>query len=132
MTQKNTLKIPKQMGAVADLYFETRNKRLAAQKIVNEIEGDEKTLREYIIQNLPKSEATGVAGKLARVSVVTKDVPAVEDWDKVFEYVRKTKSYDLLQRRISSSAVEARWENGKAIPGVGHFNVVSVSLSKLK
>jgi hypothetical protein len=114
------------------LYFETRNARLAAQKVADEIEEDEKLLREYIIQNLPKSQATGVAGKLARVSVVSKDVHAVEDWDKLFEYVRKNKAYDLLQRRIASTAVTARWENNKEVPGVGHFTAVTVSLSKVK
>ena len=61
---------------------------------MDEVEAEEKALKEHIIQTLPKSEASGVAGKVARVTVVTKDVPQVKDWDAFYKYVSKTKSFD--------------------------------------
>lgn len=129
--KKKTFKIPKTLGACADRLYETRQKRLAMQKEVDEVEAEEKALREHIIQTLPKSEASGVAGKVARVTVVTKDVPQVKDWDAFYKYVSRTKSFDLLQRRLGETAVKERWENGKKIPGVEAFTVVSVSLNKV-
>ena len=124
-------KFPKAMGACADLLFKTREKRLEAQKVVDAIEAEEKALKEHIIQNLPKSEASGVAGKVARVTVVTKVIPQVKDWDVFYKFIKKTDSFDLLQRRLTDTAIRERWEDGKTIPGVESFNAVTVSINKL-
>lgn len=124
-------KFPKAMGACADKLFELRNKRLAMQKEADAVAAEETALKNHIIKNLPKSEASGVAGKLARVTVVTKEIPQVKDWDAFYKYVKKTSSFDLMQKRITDSAIKERWEDGKEIPGVEHFNVVSVSINKV-
>ena len=124
-------KFPKALGACADKLFELRNKRLAEQKKVDEIAAEETALKNHVIENLPKSEASGVAGKLARVTVVTKQVPQVKDWDVFYKYVKKTGSFDLMQKRLTDAAIKERWEAGKEVPGVEHFNAVSVSINKV-
>jgi hypothetical protein len=123
-------KFPKTMGACADRLYELRAKRLEVQKLAEQIEAEEKALKEYIIQNLPKSD-TGAQGKHHRVSVVTKVVPRVEDWDAVYKYVKRTGSFDLFQRRLSDPAVIERWEAGKTVPGVTRFQLVTLSLTKI-
>jgi len=124
-------KFPKALGACADKLFELRNKRLAEQKKVDEIAAEESALKNHIIENLPKSEASGVAGKLARVTVVTKQIPQVKDWDAFYKYIKKTGSFDLMQKRLTDAAIKERWEAGKEVPGVEHFNAVSVSINKV-
>lgn len=124
-------KFPKALGACADKLFELRDKRLAEQKKVDEIAAEETALKNHLIENLPKSEASGVAGKLARVTVVTKQVPQVKDWDAFYRYVKKTGSFDLMQKRLTDAAIKERWEAGKEVPGVEHFNAVSVSINKV-
>ena len=130
MSEK-TYKFPKALGACADKLYQLRALRLAEQKRVDVIEAEESALREHIISTLPKSEASGVAGKVARVAVLTKTVAQVQDWDALYKYVARTKQFDLLQRRVSDAAVKARWEDGKAVPGVDKFNAVTVSVTKL-
>lgn len=125
------LKIPKSMGACADLLYELRTKRLAAQKVADEIKADEDALKEHIINNVPKGD-TGASGKHHHVSVYTDVIPRAADWDKVWAYIKKTGSFDLLQRRLNDAAVKERWEDKKQIPGVESFNVVKVSLTKKK
>lgn len=124
-------KVPKTLGACADALYTTRQDRLVMQKDVSEHEVREKMLKEHIINTLPKSESTGVAGKLARVSVTSKVIPVVTDWEALYKYILKTKSFDLLERRLNGQAVHERWEAGKEIPGVGTFNAVGVSVNKL-
>lgn len=124
-------KFPKALGACADRVYTLRQQRLEAQKAVDLIEAEEKALKEHIINTLPKSETTGVAGKLARVTVVKKDVPQVKDWDAFYKHVKKTGDFDLLQRSLTKTAVEARWEAGKKIPGVEAFKAVSLSINKV-
>lgn len=124
-------KIPETLGACADLLYTTRQARLALAKQVETLEKREAMLKEHIIQTLPKSDSTGVAGRLARVSVVNKVVPRVEDWDKFYAFVKKTGDFSLLQRRLGDAAIQERWDNNKAVPGVTQFQAVTVSLGKL-
>mgnify|MGYP001489648579 CR=1 FL=1 len=131
VTPKSTFKFPKTMGACADKIYELRQKRLDAQKVVDAIEAEEKALKEYIINTLPKSETTGVAGKLARVTVITKIVPQVKDWDSFYKYVKKNNAFDLVQRRLADKAIQDRWEAGKTIPGVEAFQAVTLSINKV-
>jgi hypothetical protein len=126
-----TYKFPKTMGGCADRIYELRNKRLTAQKLVTEIEEEEKALKEHIIQTLPKSEASGVAGKCARVTVITKEVPQVKDWDAFYKHIKKTGDFDLLNRAVSKSGVEARWDAGKKVPGVVPFELTKLSINKV-
>lgn len=123
--------IPKQLAQCADLLYETREARLALQKDVDALEDQEKQLREHIINNLPKSQATGVAGKVARATIVMKIVPQVQDWDKFYAHIKKTGDFELMQKRIGTKAIEERWENKKKVPGVEPFNAVTVSLNKV-
>lgn len=131
MATKPTYKFPKEMGKCADMLYQLREKRLAGQKQVDAVEAEEKALKEYIINTLPKSEASGVAGAIARVSVQTKQVPQVKDWGAFYKFIKKTDGFDLLNRALNKAAVEARYEAGKKVPGVEDFPVVSVSCVKV-
>jgi hypothetical protein len=124
-------KFPKALGACADRLFELRNHRLAEKKKLDEIQAEETALKNHIIENLPKSEASGVAGKLARVTVVVNQVPQVKDWEAFYKYVKKTGNFDLMQKRLTDTAIKERWDAGQEVPGVEHFNVVSVSINKV-
>ena len=124
-------KVPKALGAAADLLFELRAKKAAAKRVVEEIEEQEGQVREYLINTLPKSESTGAVGKLAKAIIRTSPKPQVEDWDKFYAYIAKTKRWDLLQRRVGEKAVMDTWEAKKQIPGVKAITVVNVSVTKV-
>lgn len=124
-------KFPKSMGLCADRYYELRQERLAAQKVVDKIEAEEKAFKQYIIDNLPKSEASGIAGKLCRVSVSVKDIPQIENDEEFFKYIKKTGRFDLMQRRLSDASIKEIWESGKEVPGIKHFGAVTLSVNKL-
>lgn len=126
------LKIPKSMGACADLLFATRQRRLEAQKVVEAIQADETAIKEYIIASLSKGDDKGGIGKTHQVQVYTDPVPRIADPDKLFAYIKKTNSFDLLQRRVNEAAVKERWADKKKVPGVEPFNVTKVSLTKRK
>ena len=130
-TKKKEVPLPKQPAACADLLYTTREERLALQKKVDELKALESRIKEFFIDTLPKSQATGVAGKLARVTVVQKSSPMVEDWEAFYTYVKKNNAFDLMQRRLSDTAVKERWEDGKTIPGVGVNHYVDISMNKV-
>jgi hypothetical protein len=124
-------KFPKTLGGCADRVYELRQQRLDAQKVVDALQEEETALREHIINTLPKSEATGAAGKVARVTVVTKQIPQVKDWQAFYAYVKKNNAWDLMQRRLAATAVTERWEAGKTVAGVEPFTAVTLSINKV-
>jgi hypothetical protein len=124
-------KLPKTIGACADLLYQTRESRLDLQHDAKDLEAREKAIKEHLVNTLPKSETTGVAGKLARVAVTTDEVNQVEDWDKFYAYIKKTGFFHLLGRTIKQEAIDEILASGKKIPGVKKFPVVKVSCTKV-
>lgn len=136
-------KMPKKLADCADLLFTTRAERLQLQKIVDEKQAIETTITRFLIDSLPKDNASGIAGKMCRVSLVSKEVPQVNDWDAFYKFIAEefkkqekkfgtgSGAFALLQRRIGEKAVQELWEEDKAVPGVGKFSVTNLSVSKV-
>ena len=125
-----THQIPKTLGACADELYRLRQERLAKQAEADALKARETAITEHVIQNLPKSEANGVTGKVARVTITKKEVPQVDDWEAFYRYLFKTKDPSLLQKRLGDAAIRERWEAKKAVPGVVPFTVIGLSVTK--
>lgn len=124
--------IPTQLAAAADLLYQAREQRLAMQRELDKVAKLEATLKDYFINTLPKSDSSGIAGKVARVQLGKKLIPTVDDWDKLYKYIVKEKAFELLQRRLNETAIKERLEAGKGkLPGVGTFTAVTVSCTAL-
>lgn len=135
---------PKKPANGVDQLYETREKRLGLDRESTVLKETEGNLREWLIETIPKSDATGIAGKLARATVVTKVMPVPEDWSKIYKFIvdtymdhvkKKTGQQDgvfaLLNKALNTSTVSEMWEAGKTVPGVGKFNAKAISLSKV-
>jgi len=126
-------KIPTTLGEAADQLYKLRQKRLEIEKRAEELKEQEKLLREYLLENLPKHGADGIAGKLCRVNIVVKEIPIAEDWDAVHDYVRRNASkggFAILQKRLNVSAVREILSSGKTIPGIGIMEQKDLSVTK--
>jgi hypothetical protein len=128
--KKKAFVLPKTAAKVADLLYKTREERYAINKQAEEKEEIEKACRDFLIANLPKGDASGVAGAIARVSIEVKEIPQVSDWPALQAYIKKNDAFDLLQRRLSDTAVQARWDDKKKVPGVIKFTTRKVSCVK--
>ena len=127
----NSEAIPATVGACADALYTLREQRLIVQKEADALEEREKAIKQHLIDTLPKSDQTGAVGHVARAQIKTKRVPQVDDWEALYKHVRKTGDFEILQRRLAADAIAERWEAGKKVPGVGAFNAVTVSVTKL-
>ena len=132
-------KLPKKLtGAIADRLKDVRDRRLALQKQVDALEAEENAIKEHIIQLLPKSETSGIAGANARVTVVNKIRPqwqeagedGVTGWEKLLKHMKKTGDWDLISHALAGAAIKERWDNGKTVPGVTEYQYPFVSLTK--
>ena len=124
-------KLPKTLAQCADQAYQKRAERLEVQREATAIGEEEKQLKEHLIQNLPKSQASGVSGKVANAKIEKKNVPQIVDKKKLLAHVKKTGDWDLLTIGVNTAAVEERWEQKKKVPGVDSFQVIKVSLTKV-
>lgn len=91
-------------------------------------------LRDFLVENFSESDLKGVSTKYGKVRLVTKVIPVAatssdpEAWNKIYAFIKKTDSFDLLQRRLHEGAVKARWDDGQQIPGVVQFIKKDVKL----
>lgn len=131
LKKNGEIKLPSTPAACADLLFVTREQRLDLQRRLDKMAELESALKEWFIENLPRSDASGIAGKIARVQIKANPTPVVDDWDKFYAYVKRHNAFELLQRRLNETAVKERWEDKKQVPGVGVFQAKKVSCTKL-
>lgn len=127
--------IPEAMGRCADLYHDVRELRLAVDKQAAAIKARENELAEHMINNLSSSDDTGAAGLRYRVQItkVTKyTLTAGEGWNALCAYVQQSGRFDLLQKRISESAIKDIDEQTTMLPpGVERLKVPTISITKI-
>lgn len=125
-------KFPAKLGACADRLYKLRETRLALNRKAADLESEEKALKAYIIDTLPMSQASGISGKLVRVSVTKKEIPIVTDQEKFRKYMNRTHRWDLANKlQPSAPAVRDLWDEGRDVSGLDKFTVKSLSMNKL-
>ena len=59
-----------------------------------------------------------ISNDICTVSLKTEIVPTVEDWDAVFAHIDDTSQFELVQKRMSSTAFRELIAMGMEVPGV--------------
>jgi len=123
--------MPKTIGATIDLLFNLREQRKEVEAQVKKIKEQEDALEAHLMSNFDKAGLDGAKGKFATAALKRSTVADVTDWDKYYAYIAKNKAWDLLQRRASITALRARWDDKKVVPGVEPKEIVTLSLTKV-
>lgn len=135
-TEPKMPKLPKSLGACVDLYHEARQKRLELEKVAEQQKKVETFIHEYIIANIPKGDGGAVGAKFKAVRV---EEPAfsIDDDTAFYAYIKRTGSFDLLNRAINQKAVRERLEDPKftkkfpkGVPGTKKFTKIKLSVTQ--
>lgn len=86
-----------------------------------------KEVEQRILDSLVTAGAEAVRTKLGTYSVRRATVPHVDDWEKVDAFILKTKSLDLLHRRLTATAWAARRDSGILVPGTSAATVTTLA-----
>jgi hypothetical protein len=110
--------------------YELREKRLALQRQVDKMEQEEKDLTYTLTNRMVSDNALTSTEDGFVAKRKTTQSPMVQDWVQTLNYIKATGSVDLLQKRLTESAVKARWDVGVDIPGVDKLVKHSVTITK--
>lgn len=121
----------RELADLVDVYVDLREARLKLEREADKIKDKEVAAKAQLLETLREQGVGGVAGKRYRATLVTKEVPQVMDWDRLYDHIRATGEFEFLQRRLSGPAVRERWENSVEVPGVGPVEVTDLSINIL-
>jgi hypothetical protein len=125
-------KFPKtKLGQLADELHDVREMRLALSKITDAVKAHEDAITNHLIDTVDMDVSGGVVGKRYKVLIKRETIPVVEDWDKVYDFIKKNDSFDLLNKALNRAAFKERAEQGVAVAGVGTFEAKKISLTKV-
>lgn len=124
-------KMPKTIGETIDLMFQLRESRRELEAQIKTLNEQYDALEAHLQANFDKAGLDGAKGKYATASVKRTTVADVQDWEAYFKYIARTKSWDLVQRRASITALRLRWDEKKVIPGVEPKTIETISLTKV-
>lgn len=120
-----------ELAQLADHYWSTREKRLAADKVAKDLKDEESRTEATLIKEMREQQLTAIGGKRVRLAIPTEPeyVPAVKDWDAFYRHVLQTADFSLLHKRVGTTACKERWDAGEQIPGVERYAVYKLSKS---
>jgi hypothetical protein len=142
-------KPPKALGPLVDAYKAWSDRRLAESKKGEAFIENEKALKAYLIDNIPKGDG-GVVGDKFKAIIKVEDTFQVEDWEALWKYIVKNQAWELLMRSINQAAVRehtdalnakldvanAKIEDPrkrkprKMLPGIKTFSISKLSVTK--
>lgn len=120
----------KSLGEISDELHHDREAIRALTKQLKELEKKYAEKVERAIARMHEDGVQRITGSHATMSLSVNTVPQVEDWDKLYRYVKKHDAFHLLERRPAAKAWREEVENrrGKLVPGTKGFEKVTLLL----
>jgi len=113
-----------------DNYIATRDRRLALDKQANDLKEQEEDLKKIIVSKFREGFITAQGAKNGIVKMKRSLEPVATDWSLIYDYIQDHDAFDLLHKRLTTTAVKARWDDGVSIPGVDSTEIFTLSVSK--
>lgn len=120
------------LGRLLDEMYEVEQLRAEQARKVDQLKDRYKALEDQVWARFGANDLEGARGSVAQASVTRTDVGNVEDRAALTKHIKKTGELDLLQFRLSSTAVRERWARGDRIPGVTKFTKIGLALRKIR
>jgi hypothetical protein len=114
--------------------------KLREQKAVIEAEAKQKVaafvakmdkLEAWIKEQADVQGVTSFKTKHGTAFLTTTDYANIADWDAVLNYIRENEAYDMLEKRVSKTAVRGYIDMNKAVPpGINYGTRLDVNIRK--
>jgi hypothetical protein len=124
--------LPKTIGQMVDFIAILQEEQKQLQAVADEKDSEVRAAIAHLEANFDVAELDGATGKLGVAARKPTMVANVTNWDLFYAWIAKKKAWDCLHRRVGSTAVASRWENGETIPGVEQATVWKTVVKPIK
>lgn len=119
-------------GDLADQILTLDKLRMQLDKASEVASSRVSALQKELAEKMNKLKLGNAGGRRAKAEFVEKEFGRVDDWDKFYAHIAKTKAWDLLQRRPNNKALAERWDAKKKVPGVIRDRIKLLKISAKK
>lgn len=117
------------LGAEIDRLYKLRDQIGELKDQLKEMEAVYSARENALAERLDAEGTARATGRLATASISYTVVPQVEDWQAFWDFIHRTKKYELLERRAAARPYrELLEQRKKAIPGVVPFTKRKLNL----
>lgn len=102
---------------------ELRAERLAIEKQAEKVKEKELKLKNFLILSMNSQAYEGIVEGGRITGVRTTEVPTCNDRAALDKFILETGSLDILQFRLSSTAIKDRADKGVEVPGIEYIDV---------
>ena len=123
------------VDTVIDTYLKLRNKKESIEAETKEkvkgIKDNMAKLEGWIKEQADKQGVKSFKTDHGTAFLTTTDFAQVADWDAVLGYIKENDAYDMLEKRVSKTAVRGYIEKNKSVPsGVNYGTRIDVNVRK--
>jgi len=123
------------VDTVIDTYLKLRNKKESieaeAKEKVKGIKDNMAKLEGWIKEQADKQGVKSFKTDHGTAFLTTTDFAQVADWDAVLDYIKTNDAFDMLEKRVSKTAVRGYIEKNKSVPsGVNYGTRIDVNVRK--
>jgi len=120
---------------VVGTYMKLRRKKEALENQVKEdlaeIKAKMTKLESWLMQKADEDGVTSFKTAAGTAFVTTTDFANVADWDAVLTFIKNHEAFDMLEKRVSKTAVRAHMdETGEVPPGITYGSKVGINVRK--
>ena len=96
-----------------------------------EIKAKMTKLESWLMQKADEDGVTSFKTAAGTAFVTTTDFANVADWDAVLTFIKNNEAFDMLEKRVSKTAVRAHMdETGEVPPGITYGSKVGINVRK--
>jgi len=106
------------IGELATKLFELKAEKTRLNAEVSMLEPQIKETEKELLNKMREEKLLKLSNDLGTIYISPQVVPDVVNWDMFYEYIGRTNSFHLLERRLTKTAFREMVENGESVPGV--------------
>ena len=123
------------VDAVIKKYMKLREKKVLVEATIKEeldkIKADMTKLEAFLKAKLDADGLTSFKTEYGTAFLTTTDFANVEDWDAVLRFIREEEAFDMLEKRVSKTAVRGYIEANKEVPpGIKYGTKLDINIRK--
>lgn len=120
---------------VVGTYMKLRHKKEALEAEtkagLEEIKSKMGKLEAWLMQKADDEGVTSFKTSAGTAFVTTTDFANVADWDAVLTFIKDNEAFDMLEKRVSKTAVRGYMdENGSVPPGITYGSKLGINIRK--
>jgi hypothetical protein len=123
------------IGDVIRTYAKLRDQKAAVEGEVKDrvaqIKGKMDKLEAYLKDQMDAQGLTQFKSDYGTAFLTTTDFANVANWDEVLQFIKDNEAYDMLEKRVSKTAVRGYMDKNKRVPpGITYGTKLDVNIRK--